>query len=160
METATRGACLGAMASRLSKSTRYLSLVGVFVGCGGGIDTVPPPPPPGDGQVTVVALAYGRITRGGTPVSDVPVKVFGSKEECQEPASGTDVGPVGSDTAGWYRKPLQYLGTEGRACLQVRVYFQQNGFPDSLVIRDIFVQVKEQRQGVVPDSVRVDASIP
>lgn len=135
--------------------------LGFLAACGGGSGPEPnPPPPTGDGHVTVVATAYGRITRGGVPVPGILVKVFASKDECREPPPGTDVGPAGTDSAGWYRQPLRYLGTAGRACLQVRVYYQRGSAPDSLVVRDVFVEVKEHRADVVPDSVRVDASIP
>ncbi len=151
---------IGQPLKRLIGSSACLIVSVVVSNACGNVDTPLPPPPPGDGTLTVVALAYGRLTRGTSPAAGVLVKVFGSKDTCREPSPGTDVVAVGSDSTGWYRKPLQFIGTPGTACLQVRIYFDRAGVRDSLVIRNVFVQVKAAGAGVVPDSVRVDATLP
>ena len=120
---------------------------------------LPLPPPDGmGGQPTVVGVVYGHVSQGTTPLPGLRFRAFAFKDQCRDTNSDTALGTV--DSVGNYRHLFELVGTPGQGCVLVRFYYDRQGAADSVVIKDVFLNMKASGKGVVPDSVRIDAVIP
>lgn len=135
-----------------------LALLGCAAACGAEPPGPPPPPPDRAGRTIVFAVVYGSVTQGGFPVAGAKLKVFASKARCADHRGDTVL--TVADSSGRFRQVLQVIDPPAKACIEGRFYFDRSGASDSLVIKDVFVALKEQVVGAVPDSVRVDAGLP